>query len=94
MRNPFIIILCLLHSLAFSQIPAGYYDSSNGLSGSALKNVLNDIIDGHTEYTYTASTTDVWDILKESDNAINIISSFLFPFRNSILLSYILIKLL
>jgi endonuclease I len=28
---------------------------------------LHNIIDNHTTYPYTASTNDVWDILKESD---------------------------
>ena len=35
------------------------------MTGDALKDALNDIIDDHTEYTTTG--TDVWDILKETD---------------------------
>jgi len=48
-------------------IPAGYYDGIEGLTGEALKDVLNDIITGHTEYPYTSSSTDVWDILRDAD---------------------------
>lgn len=32
-----------------------------------MKFRLHEIIKGHTEYTYTSSSTDVWDILKETD---------------------------
>ncbi len=61
----------LLIRIGFAQIPAGYYDSASGLDDAALKAVLNDIIDGHTEYPYTSSGTDVWDILKISDRDPN-----------------------
>ena len=49
------------------QIPAGYYNSAEGQSGSELKNALHLIIDDHTEFSYTSSSTDVWDMLKETD---------------------------
>ena len=55
----------------FSQIPNGYYDSAEGLSYGELKTALYLIIKGHTEYPYTASYTDTWDILKESDEDPN-----------------------
>ncbi|HAF28413.1 MAG TPA: hypothetical protein DCG75_05130, partial [Bacteroidales bacterium] len=50
-----------------NNIPANYYDGTEGLEEEALKAVLNDIIKGHTIYTYTSTLTDTWDILKESD---------------------------
>ncbi len=54
-------------------IPEGYYDDADGLSGSALKTALHNIIDDHTvksyDYLWTAfQTTDdnvsgkVWDM--------------------------------
>ena len=55
----------------YSQIPPGYYDPANGLSGTALKAALNNIISGQTVYPYTSTGTDVWDILKESDRDPN-----------------------
>ncbi|MBC8402458.1 MAG: endonuclease [Candidatus Marinimicrobia bacterium] len=61
----------LLIRIGFAQIPSGYYDSASGLDDDALKSALNDIIDGHTEYPYTSSGTDVWDILKVSDRDPN-----------------------
>lgn len=56
---------------ASAQIPSGYYDSADGLTGTSLKSALNDIIDGHTEYPYSSSGTDVWDILKVADRDPN-----------------------
>lgn len=41
----------------------GYYSGVSGLTGSALKTRLNDIIDDHTKLSYSA----VWDALKYTD---------------------------
>lgn len=65
-----IILLWLLFAIndqGFCQTPVNYYDNAEGLEGEALKSALNDIIKGHTIYTYTSTLTDTWDILKESD---------------------------
>jgi endonuclease I len=62
----------LLSSLILSaQIPTGYYDSAKNLADSNLKYELNQIIDNHTEFNYTSSETDVWDILKDTDRDPN-----------------------
>ncbi|MCG6189125.1 endonuclease [Maribellus maritimus] len=61
------LFLFFITKLVSAQIPSGYYDSANGLSGEQLKTALYDIIKNHTEYPYTSSSTDVWDILKETD---------------------------
>jgi endonuclease I len=72
-----IVLLLLLPFASFSQIPQGYYDSAAGYTGDSLKTKLYEIINDHTEFPYTSSTTDVWDILKETDkdtlNANNVI---------------------
>ncbi len=63
-------LLSLLMFLSFfspAQVPDGYYESAQELSGEALKTALYEIIRGHTAFPYTAATTDVWDILKETD---------------------------
>jgi len=67
----FLLFLIAISSVAIAAIPAGYYDGASGKSGSTLKTALNDIIDGHTEFPYTSSGTDVWDILKVSDRDPN-----------------------
>ncbi|MBN1251016.1 MAG: endonuclease [Bacteroidales bacterium] len=78
MKKIFLITLLSFVSLmAVSQIPAGYYDGTEGLGGDALKSALNNIIKGHTTYPYTSGSTDIWDILKQTDkdpgNADNVI---------------------
>ncbi|MBT7900444.1 MAG: hypothetical protein HN601_05785 [Candidatus Marinimicrobia bacterium] len=65
-----LIILSLI-KITYAEIPSGYYDNASGLSGATLKAALNNIIDGHTEFPYTSSGTDVWDILKVSDRDPN-----------------------
>lgn len=65
------MIILLLSSFGSAQIPSGYYDSASGLDDGALKAALNNIIDSHTEYPYTSSGTDTWDILKISDRDPN-----------------------
>jgi len=72
----FIALLLFICHLS-AQIPVGYYNTTTGLSGMALKTALYNIIKGHTQYPYTDVTTDTWDILKLSDhdtvNSANVI---------------------
>ncbi len=71
-----LFLFCILIP-AYSQIPAGYYNSAGGLTGDQLKTALYNIIKNHTEFPYSSSGTDVWDILKETDrdtsNSANVI---------------------
>ncbi len=52
-------------------VPTGYYDGIDGLSRETLKSLLNDIITGHTEFPYTSTQTDVWDLLRAADEDPN-----------------------
>ncbi len=52
-RNLLLIICWMLFIASFAQIPAGYYDSANGLSGLALKTALHNIIKNHTVISYS-----------------------------------------
>jgi endonuclease I len=61
--------MCFTQSI-YAQIPEGYYNSTAGVSGQALKDSLHNIIKNHVEFPYTSSNTDVWDILKNSDKDI------------------------
>jgi endonuclease I len=63
MKNILSILFTLIVLNLFAQIPPGYYDGTEGLSGDVLKSALNDIIDGHTELSYTG----VWDALRDTD---------------------------
>jgi endonuclease I len=65
------VLLTLFSIILSAQIPNGYYTSAENMSGVNLKSALNQIIDNHTEFPYTSSNTDVWDILKETDRDPN-----------------------
>lgn len=70
-RNPFIdrpeYVALIWDSLRTSTVTAQYYEPASGLKGMALRAVLYELVRDHAEYSYTASSTDVWDILKSSD---------------------------
>jgi len=80
MRFYICILFLLIGTSGFAQIPDGYYDNADGKSGDELKTALYNIIKGHTEYAYTSSSTDTWDILKEADkdpnNSANVIGIY------------------
>jgi endonuclease I len=52
MQRILLLILILLSIRSYAQIPDGYYDSAEGLSGNELKMALHSIIKNHTELTY------------------------------------------
>lgn len=59
-----LISMLLFAVVTTAQIPDGYYDGTEGLSGEELKQELHDIINDHDEYSYD----DLRDfILKETD---------------------------
>ena len=71
-RNNLTLLVLLTTCISLSaQIPNGYYNNAEGKTGDKLKAELNDLIQDHKEYPYSAKTTDVWDILKESDRDPN-----------------------
>src|SRR6056297_318438 len=74
-RNKMKKILWLLPLFAFlsGAVPEGYYDGTQGLSGSELKTALHDIIDGHVEYTYDF----LWTALRASDEDPNNSDNFI-----------------
>ncbi len=68
LSHPWLIsLVILLPVLTWSQIPTGYYELAEGLDGAELKAALHAIVSDHIQYPYTATSTDVWDILKDSD---------------------------
>jgi endonuclease I len=58
---------CLIFSATFAQIPTGYYNAAQGLSGDTLKQVLHNIIKNHTSISYTS----LWTAYKKTDKKIN-----------------------
>ena len=70
LKKIIIVFFLGLSSFTYAQ-PTNYYTSASGLKGTALKAQLNSIIKNHTEFSYTSSSTDVWDILKQTDKDPN-----------------------
>jgi len=72
-----ILFALLFVSNFLSAQESTYYVPAHNKFDDSLKFELNQIIKNHTEFTYTASSTDVWDILKHTDrdtaNANNVI---------------------
>ncbi|MDA3867130.1 MAG: endonuclease [Salinivirgaceae bacterium] len=50
-----------------AQIPSGYYDGTDGLTGTELKQTLKNIIDGHNSQSYSA----LWDHFLSTDRKSN-----------------------
>ena len=71
MRKALLLLFTL--SILLADIPNGYYDTANGLSGTALKAALHDIIDDHTEYSYDF----LWTGLRYTDEDPNNSSHFI-----------------
>ena len=53
----FAIGLVFIARIAFGQVPAGYYDGTEGLSGQLLRAELQSIIDDHLEQSYASIWT-------------------------------------
>jgi endonuclease I len=75
MNHFYSILLTLISTFAFSQIPSNYYDSANGLTGYSLKTELKNIIsNGHTDQgydaLYTAYVTTHSDNYYENDGSV------------------------
>ncbi|MBN2667649.1 MAG: endonuclease [Bacteroidales bacterium] len=83
MRRIIYILLVLGWGLGFSQIPNGYYDNAQGLTGDNLRTALYNIIKNHNQESYNGLWTDfqttdvksngkVWDMYStRSDGTAN-----------------------
>ncbi|NVJ59418.1 MAG: endonuclease [Gammaproteobacteria bacterium] len=81
-----VYLLCLsltLPSIGFSATPNGYYDNVDTSSPLALRQSLHEIIDDHTRYPYTSSSTDTWDILESADQDPNNSQNVLDIYKNA-----------
>lgn len=68
-----ILLGSALLSLASVAQPLNYYSSAYGLSGTALKSALHDIIDDHTELEYGTIKTVIRQADQDPNNPNNII---------------------
>ena len=83
-RNSLLVLFLsfLLSSLAFADAydpPVDYYTTASGLSGTALKSALHNIIDGHTKLSYTPG---VWTALRAIDEDPNNSNNILCIYSN------------
>ena len=69
MRRVLLIIITLSISVfsSFGQIPNGYYDNAEGLTGEQLRTALSGIIDNHTSKSYTY----LWTAFQSTDKKTN-----------------------
>lgn len=73
-RSYLFLSFLLLSGAAIAQIPADYYEGTEGLYGDQLREVLHNIIDDHIEYSYN----DLRDFVlletdEDPDNQNNVI---------------------
>ena len=54
----------LLSGVAYAQAPPGYYDTVDASTPTNLRATLHAVIEDHTRFPYTSSSTDTWDILE------------------------------
>lgn len=64
-----IVLVVLLSGQVFADAPPTYYNSVDLTSQATLRTSLHNIIDGHTRYPYSSSSTDTWDILESADQS-------------------------
>lgn len=74
--HSFVVYFLLAFSNLYAAAPTGYYDSVDSSSSTNLRSTLHEVIDDHTYFPYTSSSTDTWDILnladEDEDNTNNI----------------------
>lgn len=58
-----LFFLSFISSVCLAQIPAGYYNTAQNLTGNALKTALHNIIDNHTQVSYNG----LWNAYKKTD---------------------------
>jgi endonuclease I len=69
MKNiSFFFLVFFITNILCGQIPNGYYDKAQGLSGATLKTALYNIIKGHTVQSYTPG---VWNAFLTTDKKAN-----------------------
>lgn len=60
-------ILALTAGRLDAQPPPGYYDTVNTTNAATLRATLHPVIDDHTRFPYTSTSTDTWNILEQAD---------------------------
>ncbi len=66
-KNTLLLIFVLITFVIKAQIPAGYYNGTGSLSGTALQQALHNIIDNHTSVSYSS----IWNHIQNTDKTSN-----------------------
>lgn len=67
MRTLFLLAFAFLLFPSFGQIPQGYYDNAEGLTGDDLQTALHNIIKNHNDISYSA----LWNAFENTDKKSN-----------------------
>jgi endonuclease I len=67
MKKIYPLILLAISLFGSAQIPPGYYNSAQGLTGNTLKIALHNIIDNHTQVSYNG----LWTAFQKTDKKTN-----------------------
>ena len=67
MKKYILNLFTVFPFISFAQIPAGYYNSAQGLTGNNLKIALHNIIDNHTVVSYG----NLWNAYPKTDKKSN-----------------------
>ena len=78
-----LFALAIFASSAVAQPAPGYYDTVDATNATTLRQTLHGVIDDHTRFPYTASTTDTWDILNLADEDPNNINNIIDLYKNA-----------
>jgi len=77
-----ILLFCLLLFSTYIFAQNDYYSGTDGQNGTLLKSILHNKIRDHIRFPYSSGSTDVWDILKQTDRDPNNSSNVLLLYTN------------
>ncbi len=78
-----VMALGLVASALGAQPPAGYYDTVDATNATTLRLTLHDVIDDHTRFPYTDTSTDTWDIVNLADEDPNNTGNIIDIYKNA-----------
>ncbi len=77
-----LVSLLTLAPLALADAPPTYYNSVDLTTPSTARSTVHNLIDGHTRYPYSSTSTDTWDILESADQSAENSNQILDVYRN------------
>lgn len=84
----FLFLVVITVSSVLAVPPAGYYDTVDDADATTLRTTIHDIIDDHTRFPYSSSSTDTWDILEQAQEDPNNSANILDVYSNSSIVKF------